>query len=57
MILNDPSYTYFIFLDGYVERGRYIPQKGHKNVFQIVFNLGFQTPYLLPTPLRPSHHL
>lgn len=57
MILNDPSYMYFIFLDGYVERGWYILQKGHKNVFQIVFNLGFQTPYLLPTPLRPSHHL
>lgn len=57
MLLNDPNCIYFIFLDDCVEKRWYMSQKGHKYVSQIVFTLGFQTPYLLPAPLMPSDPL
>lgn len=57
MLLNNLSCIYFIFLDEYVEKEQCIPQKGYKYVSQIVLNLGFQTPCLLPSLPRTSEHL
>lgn len=57
MLLNNLSCIYFIFPDEYVEKEQCIPQKGYKYVSQIVFNLGFQTPCLLPSLPRTSEHL
>lgn len=56
MLLNDLNCIHFIFLDDYMEKGQYTPQKGHKYISKTVFYLGFQTPGLLPSPLRPSDH-